>query len=191
MIEDAWVDLHLHTNFSDGLLTPTQVVVKAREAGLRAIGVVDHDTIDGIEEAVQAGGEYDVEIVPGVELSSQYNGRDLHILGYYFDPNHPRLMEYLEKFRQERYHRASKMIQNLNMLGVHLTMEEVAKRSRGRNIGRPHLAEVLMEKGIWVSAIRPPTVPDGTARLRVTLSTTHTEKQVKQLIAAISEVAVV
>ena len=147
MTEEAWVDLHIHTNFSDGLLTPTQVVGKAMEAGLKAIGITDHDTIDGIEEAVEAGGRLDVEIVPGVELSSQYNGRDLHILGYYFDPNHPRLMEYLEKFRHERYRRASKMIQNLNRLGVNLTMEEVAKRSRGRNIGRPHLAEVLMEKG--------------------------------------------
>ena len=147
MTTDAWIDLHIHTNFSDGLLTPTQVVIKARAAGLKAIGLADHDTIDGIEEAVVAGDKEDVEIVPGVELSSQYNGRDLHILGYYFDVNHPRFIEYLEKFRKERYRRASKMVQNLNTLGVHITIEEVAKRSRGNNIGRPHLAEVLMEKG--------------------------------------------
>ncbi len=147
MIDEAWIDLHLHTNFSDGLLTPTQVVCKAREMGLKAIGIVDHDTIDGIAEAVEAGSRENVEIVPGVELSTQYQGKDLHILGYYFDPNHPRLKEYLEMFRQERYRRATKMIQNLNTLGIHLTMDEVNKRSRGKNIGRPHLAEVLMEKG--------------------------------------------
>lgn len=147
MTHEAWADLHVHSNFSDGLLTPTQVVVKAREAGLRAVGIVDHDTIDGISEAVDAGGQYDVEIVPGVELSSQYEGRDVHILGYYFDPEHPRLKDYLELFRQERYRRAAKMIQNLNQLGIRLTMAEVEQRARGSCIGRPHLAEVLMEKG--------------------------------------------
>ena len=147
MTEEAWVDLHVHTNFSDGLLTPTQVVVKAAEVGLKAVGIVDHDTIDGISEAVDAGNQCGIEIVPGVELSSQYEGKDVHILGYYFDPEHPRLMDYLERFRQGRYRRAAKMIQNLNQLGVRLTMDEVERRARGNCIGRPHLAEVLMEKG--------------------------------------------
>ena len=81
MTYEAWADLHVHSNFSDGLLTPTQVVIKAKEAGLKAVGIVDHDTIDGISEAVDAGSQYGVEIVPGVELSSQHEGRDVHILG--------------------------------------------------------------------------------------------------------------
>jgi predicted metal-dependent phosphoesterase TrpH len=147
MTIDAWVDLHVHTNFSDGLLTPTQMVQRAKEIGLKALGIVDHDTIDGLTEAVEAGSRCDVEIVPGVELSSQYKGRDIHIIGYYFDPEHPRFVEYLELFRKERYRRATKMIQNLNRLGVHMTMDEVEVRVRGGSIGRPHLAEVLMEKG--------------------------------------------
>jgi predicted metal-dependent phosphoesterase TrpH len=147
MSHDAWVDLHLHTNFSDGLLTPTQVVMKAKEAALKAVGIADHDTIDGISEAMEAGSRWGIEVVPGVELSSQHDGRDLHILGYYFDPDHPRLMEYLGRFQQERYRRAAKMIRNLNLLGVRLTMDEVEERARGVSIGRPHLAEVLMEKG--------------------------------------------
>ena len=147
MTKDAWVDLHVHTNFSDGLLSPTQVVQKAKEIGLKAIGIVDHDTIDGIAEAEETGAELGVEIVPGVELSSQFEGRDVHIIGFYFDPVHPRLMEYLERFQQERYKRAAKMIRNLNQLGVRLTMDEVEGRARGHSIGRPHLAEVLMEKG--------------------------------------------
>ena len=144
---EQWVDLHVHTNFSDGLLTPTQVVTQAKEQRLSAVGIVDHDTIDGIAEAVEAGNACGVEIVPGVELSSQHEGREIHIIAYYFDPNHPRFKEYLEKFRQERFKRAAKMIENLNHIGIRLTVEEVAERSRGRNIGRPHLAEVLMEKG--------------------------------------------
>ena len=147
MMKEAWVDLHVHTNFSDGLLTPTQVVMKAKEVGLKAIGIVDHDTIEGISEAVDAGSRVGIEIVPGVELSSQYEGKDIHIIGYYFDPAHPRLMNYLERFRQERYRRAVKMIRNLDHLGIHLTMEEVECRAKGQCIGRPHLAEVLMEKG--------------------------------------------
>ncbi len=147
MTEDKWVDLHLHTNYSDGLLTPSQVVQKANEVGLKAVSIVDHDTIDGIEEAVETGSRIGVEVVPGVELSSQYNGKDIHILAYYFDPDHTHLKRYLKKFREERYRRAAKMIQNLNRLGIHLTMDEVEERSKGGSIGRPHLAEVLMEKG--------------------------------------------
>ena len=147
MIKESWVDLHLHTNYSDGLLTPTQVVTHARKEGLNAVGIVDHDTIDGITEAVESGSRIGVEIVPGVELSAQYEGKDIHILGYYFDPHNPRIMEYLERFRKERYRRAAKMIQNLNQLGIQLTLEEVEQHSSGGTIGRPHLAEVLMEKG--------------------------------------------
>jgi predicted metal-dependent phosphoesterase TrpH len=147
MIEEAWVDLHLHTNYSDGLFTPTQVVERARAANLKAAGIADHDTIDGISEAVEAGSRLGVEIVPGVELSCQFEGKDIHILAYYFDPDHPRLKDYLERFRQERYNRAAKMIKNLNDLGVRLTLDEVEKRSNRGSIGRPHLAEVLMEKG--------------------------------------------
>ena len=116
MIKESWVDLHLHTNYSDGLLTPTQMVTHARKEGLNAVGIVDHDTIDGITEAVESGSRIGVEIVPGVELSAQYQGKDIHILGYYFDPHNPRIMEYLERFRKERYRRAAKMIQNLNKL---------------------------------------------------------------------------
>jgi predicted metal-dependent phosphoesterase TrpH len=147
IMKEAWVDLHLHTNYSDGLLTPAQVVTRAKEAGLKAIGIVDHDTIDGIAEAVEAGGDLGVEIVPGVELSSQYEGKDIHIIGYYFNPDHPRLMDYLERFRKERYRRAAKMIQNLNELGIRLSLDEVEEHTGGGSIGRPHLAEVLMEKG--------------------------------------------
>ncbi len=147
MIEEAWIDLHIHTNFSDGLLTPTQVVTKAKELGLKAVGIVDHDTIDGIPEAVEAGNCLGVEVVPGVELSSQYEGRDVHLIAFYFDPENPRFMDYLERFREGRYRRAAKMIRNLKEMGIRLTMDEVAEKARGKSIGRPHLAEILMEKG--------------------------------------------
>ncbi len=147
MIKEKWVDLHVHTNHSDGLFTPKQVVQKAMEKGLVAVGITDHDTISGIPEALEASENNGIEVIAGVELSSQYEGRDIHILGYYFDVDNPQLLEYLNRFRQERFQRAKKMVKNLNDLGVHISMEEVEAKSGGTSIGRPHLAEVLMEKG--------------------------------------------
>ena len=129
MITEKWVDLHIHTTRSDGLLTPTEVVMKAKEKKMAAIGITDHDTISGIPEAIAAGEQNGIEVVPGVELSSQYDGRDIHILGYFFDIDHPRMLEYLQKFRDERSRRAEKMVKNLNDLGVQLTMEEVEEKS--------------------------------------------------------------
>lgn len=147
MIKEKWVDLHVHTIHSDGLFTPKQVVQKALEKGLAAVGIADHDTISGIPEALEASKGNGIEVIAGVELSSQYDGKDIHILGYYFDNDNPQLLEYLNRFRQERFRRADKMVKNLNDLGVHISMEEVEAKSGGTSIGRPHLAEVLMEKG--------------------------------------------
>jgi predicted metal-dependent phosphoesterase TrpH len=146
-MDEKWIDLHVHTTYSDGLLTPEEVVGMAKEKGMTAIGIADHDTINGIPEALETGETNGVEVVTGVELSSQYEGRDIHILGYYFDVDHPKLLQYLKRFRDERGRRAEKMVKNLNDLGVNITMEEVEEKSDGASIGRPHIAEILMEKG--------------------------------------------
>ena len=137
----------MHTCFSDGLLKPAEMVQRARTEGLAAIGIVDHDSIDGIEEGTEEGRKAGVEVVPGVELSSQYNGKDVHILGYYFNPQCRNLADYLKMFRDERHKRAVKMIRNLNDSGVKILIEDVEERARGKCIGRPHLAEELLEKG--------------------------------------------
>jgi predicted metal-dependent phosphoesterase TrpH len=147
MTEENWVDLHLHTSYSDGLLSPHEMVKEAKASGLKAVGIVDHDTIEGIVPAIEAGKIEDVEIVPGVELSSQCDGRDIHVIGYYFDMESPKFKKYLTLFRKERYKRAEKMVKNLNNLGIHVSMDEVEGRAKGNCIGRPHLAEILMEKG--------------------------------------------
>ena len=145
--QTLWVDLHVHTCFSDGLLKPAEMVRRAKTEGLAAIGIVDHDSIDGIEEGTEEGRKAGVEVVPGVELSSQYNGKDVHILGYYFNPQCRNLADYLKMFRDERHKRAVKMIRNLNDSGVKILIEDVEERARGKCIGRPHLAEELLEKG--------------------------------------------
>ncbi len=140
-------DLHVHTVYSDGLLSPSEMVERARDGGLAALGVTDHDTVDGIAEALRSGAGAGIEVVPGVELSSQYNGKDVHIIGYYIDPSCGELMDYLKLFRDERFKRAEKMIRTLNSRGVDIHIDEVEAKSRGRCIGRPHIAEVLMDRG--------------------------------------------
>ena len=144
---EEWVDLHVHTHYSDGLLSPEEVVAAARKNGLRAIAIADHDTVGGYEEAVAAGEKLGVEIVKCIEFSSQYAGRDIHILGYFIDETFPRLAEYLNLFRDERLRRAEKIVANLNEMGVHITIDEVRSKAKGDIIGRPHIAEILMEKG--------------------------------------------
>ncbi len=144
---EAWVDLHVHTYFSDGISSPSEVVKRASELGLKGIAIADHDTVDGLADAINAGKRHNIEVMKCVELSSQYAGKDVHILGYMMDVNHPRLTECLSLFCEERYRRAEKMVQNLNEQGVRIDMEEVTHKAKGRIIGRPHLAEILMEKG--------------------------------------------
>lgn len=147
MTQETWMDLHVHTRCSDGLLSPSQVVTEAKRLGLSAVGIADHDAISGIAEAVETGIRLGVEVVPGLELSSQLHNRDLHILGYFFDSTNPRLCKHLALFREERQHRAERMVHKLNEIGVNIRIDEVEAKSKGCSIGRPHIAEVLMDKG--------------------------------------------
>lgn len=146
-IQDKWVDLHIHTCYSDGMLTPKEAVTYAKEVGLSGLGIVDHDCMDGIPEGESVGREIGIDVVRGLELSSEYQNKDIHIIGYYFDMNNPRLNKYLLLFQNERFKRAVKMVKNLQRTGIQITMDEVEEKAKGKSIGRPHLAEILMEKG--------------------------------------------
>lgn len=144
------VDLHSHTTASDGTFSPAENVKRAMEKGLAAIGITDHDTVAGLDEAIRAGDELGVEVIPGIEISSSHQGQDIHVLGYYVDRTDTRFLQRLEELRDTRYRRNQMMIERLNELGIDITLEEVyaRKKREGGNIGRPHMAEVLMEKGI-------------------------------------------
>ncbi|MDH3217853.1 MAG: PHP domain-containing protein [Candidatus Krumholzibacteria bacterium] len=142
------VDLHIHSTFSDGLFTPTELVAAAVKAKLAAISLTDHDSLDGFHEAACAGKENGVEVVPGVELSSQYQGRDLHILGYGVDPDDDAFQEMLRRFRERRHKRGLKIIEKLNVLGITIEPAEVLAKSGKGALGRPHVAAVLLEKGV-------------------------------------------
>jgi hypothetical protein len=140
-------DLHVHTNASDGTETPAQVVLRAREIGLKAIAITDHDTLDGLVPAMQTGREISLEIIPGVELSTEYKEIEIHILGYLIDIHCREFLERLRQLRMKRKERAIKMVQKLQDLGIPITFEQVLAVSGKAAVGRPHIARALKEEG--------------------------------------------
>ncbi len=140
-------DLHTHTLYSDGALTPADLIRKAKEAGLSIIAVTDHDNVAGIEEAITAGDELGVEIVPGVEFSASFKDVEVHILGYFVDHSDETLQDVLAGFRHERLKRAERIVHKLNKMNIPLTMESVLANSNGGAVGRPHIATALVDQG--------------------------------------------
>ncbi len=145
------VDLHLHSTASDGLLTPSEVVRSALEAGLVAIALTDHDTVAGVEEAQRAAQGTGLEVIPGVEINSEGEWGDLHFLGYYVDPHDRFLRERLEAMREARLGRARKMVRKLAQMGMPLDWEEVRALAGGESVGRPHIARALLQRGYIAS----------------------------------------
>jgi predicted metal-dependent phosphoesterase TrpH len=138
-------DLHSHTIHSDGFYTPTQLVKLAYEAGIEVLGITDHDSTNGIEEAVNAAAGFGIEIIPGVEISTDLRNSEVHILGYFIDPNNSELEHYLGFFREERYKRAKRIVEKLNLLGLEISIDDVLKLVNNAAIGRPHIAQALIE----------------------------------------------
>lgn len=145
-------DLHSHTQASDGMNRPSENVQLAFERGLGALAITDHDTVAGVEEALQAGERLDTVVVPGVEISTMAGGTDIHVLGYYVDHRDALFLERLAELRRTREKRNESIIDKLQELGIELTMKEVIE-GLGRplepdeSIGRPHIADALVLKG--------------------------------------------
>lgn len=143
------IDLHTHSSASDGSLTPTQLVRHARNLGLKAIALTDHDTIGGNEEAAQAALSLGVEVVPGVEMSSHYPTGTMHILGYYLDFRNSGLAEELAHLQRIRLERNRAIAVKLKELGIDLEFEDVLKLAGPHGqVGRPHFARALVERGV-------------------------------------------
>jgi len=140
-------DLHIHTTASDGLLTPCQVVEKASELGLEAIAITDHDSVAGIDEAIECGTKYGVEVVPAVELSAEFGTRELHMLGYFIDWTGSKINKHLKRMRESRIDRARKMVEKLRTLGVNIKLERVLEMAGDGSVGRPHVARAICEAG--------------------------------------------
>lgn len=141
-----YVDLHLHTSVSDGTFTPGEIVDKAIELGFSAIAITDHDTVDGIDEAIARSRETELEIIPAVELSSGLENEELHILGYFIDHHNQELQEALVTFRLRRRERMLEMIDKLRGLGVNADADEFFEHFQNPSIGRLHLAQYLISK---------------------------------------------
>ena len=146
------IDLHTHTSYSDGTDTPAQLINKASAAGISIIGLTDHDSISGWQEATYAL-RTGISLVPGAEISCQTpDGISVHILGLLFDSNNSELMNTLEKTRENRHGRMEKIIARINEAGIDITMDDVLEQlSDGATLGRPHLADALVKKGIVAS----------------------------------------
>lgn len=144
-------DLHIHTTASDGRSTPRQILENAEKHNLEVISITDHDTIRGYQKAAKIADEYDVRLLPGVEITSDFNGRECHLLAYCFDPDHPQIKQLIAQHYKSRLARAKWIVNELSKQGLEVDIEEVKAEANGSNIGRPHIAAVLIDKGYVAS----------------------------------------
>jgi hypothetical protein len=141
------IDLHVHTTASDGLLEPTALVQAVRTAGVQVFSVTDHDTVDGLDEAKRAADAAGLVFVPGVELSAYWRTVEFHILGYFIDPASAPLRAFLANTREARQVRLHAMVSRLQAMGMGVSADDVLTRARDGNVGRPHLARTLVDRG--------------------------------------------
>lgn len=147
------VDLHVHTTASDGRCRPAEIVSMAAKIGLAAVAITDHDTTDGLAEALDAGEYFGIEVIPGVELSTDLPEGEAHLLGYFVRPNDSIFQQTLRKLRASRQDRAQDIINRLRELGFPLEWEEVVAFSGDGSVGRPHIAQAMLARG-YVSTIQ-------------------------------------
>lgn len=144
---DKIIDLHTHSLASDGSMSPTELVRHAKEKGLSAVALTDHDTVEGIREALDEGNRIGIEVIPGIEISTNFKP-EMHILGYFLNKDeYKNVQKELATIRKGREERNIKIINKLNDLGINITEEEVKEVALGDTIGRPHFARLLLNKG--------------------------------------------
>jgi predicted metal-dependent phosphoesterase TrpH len=148
------VDLHIHTTASDGRLSPEEVVRVAAEQGLSVIAITDHDSLAGIEPALLAAKAVpSLRVIPGLEINTDIPDSEIHILGYFIDYQDKELKQALEKLRNSREARALKMITRLGELGIDIEWNRVLELAGGASVGRPHVAQAMLERG-YISSFR-------------------------------------
>ena len=141
------IDLHTHTNFSDGSFSPAALVELAHKKGLNILAITDHDTTDGLAEAMEAAQALPLELIPGIELSTEFQGRETHMLGYFIDPADQQFQARLERLRATRLDRIRHILERLHSLNVEISLTEVEQVAGSGTIGRPHIAQLLIDKG--------------------------------------------
>ncbi|MDD5603180.1 MAG: PHP domain-containing protein [Eubacteriales bacterium] len=151
-ISGKFVDLHTHSNVSDGTLSPGELVRGAAQCGLYAISVTDHDSLGGVEEALAAGEDAGIIVIPGVEIGVDHKS-EMHMLGYFKPENYRNIEHMLEQTRKNREDRNPKLLENLRRIGFQISMDEVIAEAGGDIIARPHIAAVMVKKG-YVGSIK-------------------------------------
>ena len=142
------IDLHLHSTASDGRFSPEEIVRKSAEQGLTVIALADHDSVDGVAPALAAARAFSgLKVIPGVEISTYVPRGEVHILGYFIDYTSEELRVRLERMRDSRRDRAQRMIAKLGDLGIHIEWQRVQEIAGTGSMGRPHIAQALLEKG--------------------------------------------
>lgn len=146
----AKVDLHLHTLSSDGRLTPSQLIDLVAKNGLKIVSITDHDSTEGLAEAYHSAKSYpDLTIIPGIELSTDIPGDEIHMLGYFMNYEDPSFQKTLSRFREGRLERGRLMVEKLATLGIHIEWERVQQIAGDGSVGRPHIALAMVEKGYF------------------------------------------
>lgn len=141
-------DLHMHTSFSDGRLSPQQLIDMSVTAGLSVISITDHDNVNALREGINYGTEKGVQVIPGVEISADLNGQEIHILGYFIDYKNQKFLDFLSAIRLGRIQRNEQIVQKLNDLGSKIEFNSILEKvSAETSIGRPHIAVELSEEG--------------------------------------------
>ena len=148
----AGFDTHVHSVASDGALAPADVVALAKERGLLGMALTDHDTVDGLAEALAAGKELDITVLPGIELSAEYKDHDVHVLGYWIDPERMRATGRLQELSQARTRRVYEMARRLDILGMPVDADAILAAA-GTSPGRPHVAAAMIDAG-YVANLR-------------------------------------
>ena len=146
------VDLHIHSSVSDGRYSPAEIVRKAAEAGLKVIAITDHDSVGGVASALEAAGDFpQLKVIPGVEISTNVPRGEVHMLGYFINYRNEKLLTNLENMRNSREKRAQQMIARLADLGFTIEWQRVREIAGSGSVGRPHIAQALLEKGYIAS----------------------------------------
>jgi len=141
-------DLHLHTNYSDGVLSPSKLIDLAKKNDLSVISITDHDNVNGIEEAIEYGNSVGIQVIPGVEISADIDDNEIHILGYFIDHKNPEFLDFLKNSRQMRIERNEKIVNKLNDLGSKINFDNILKKVGSQtSLGRPHIAMELYDEG--------------------------------------------
>lgn len=146
-MDSVKVDLHTHTNLSDGAYSPCELIELAYKNGIQALSITDHDSINAYEEVIECANDFKIELIPGVEISTDLDDKEIHLLGLFINLESDELKKYLNFFREERFHRAKRIINKLKNLDILISIDDVLEFSNNSAIGRPHIAYAMIEKG--------------------------------------------